>query len=52
MVERYISGQKGYSYEKMDTIPVVVIDAEKEKSLKTGYITLYTKFFMDAASQK
>jgi hypothetical protein len=23
----------------------IVIDAEKEKALKTGYITLYTKFF-------
>ncbi len=45
VVEKYISGQKGYSYEKTDTIPVVVIDEEKEKALKTGYITLYTKFF-------
>ena len=45
VVEKYISGQKGYSYEKTDTVPVVVIDEEKEKSFKTGYITLYTKFF-------
>ncbi|MGB2841553.1 MAG: IS200/IS605 family transposase [Halobacteriota archaeon] len=45
VVEKYISGQKGYTYEKTDTVPVVVIDEEKEKSFKTGYITLYTKFF-------
>lgn len=44
VVERYIEGQKGY-YEKTEPIPVVVIDEEKEKALKTGYITLYTKFF-------
>ncbi len=45
MVEKYISGQKNYCYEKNDAIPVVVIDEEKEKALKTGYITLYTKLF-------
>ena len=45
VVEKYISGQKGYTYEKTDTVPVVVIDEEKEKSFKNGYITLYTKFF-------
>jgi hypothetical protein len=28
-----------------DTVPVVVIDDEKEEALKIGYITLYTKFF-------
>jgi hypothetical protein len=27
-------------------IPVVVIDEEKEKAPKSGYITLYTKLFM------
>lgn len=43
MVEKYISGQRGYRYEKKDTVPVVVIDEEKEKALKVGYITLYTK---------
>lgn len=30
---------------RSDTVPVVVIDEEKEKAFKTGYITLYTKFF-------
>ena len=49
VVEKYISGQKEYSY-KTDTMPVVIIDEEKEKALKTGYITLYTKFFMEAGS--
>jgi len=28
VVEKYMSGQKGY--EKTDTVPVVVVDAEKE----------------------
>jgi putative transposase len=58
VVERYISGQKGYryekpeairgrgekeegrgvrySYEKTDTVPIVVIDENKEKTHKTG----------------
>jgi hypothetical protein len=45
VVEKYISEQKGYNYEKTDTMPVVVIDEEKEKALKTRYITLYTIFF-------
>ena len=45
MVEKYISGQKGYTCEKTNAIPVVVIDEEKEKTRKTGYITLYTKLF-------
>ncbi|MFZ2071357.1 MAG: hypothetical protein WAV32_07165 [Halobacteriota archaeon] len=43
VVERYISGQKGY--EKTDTVPVVVIDEEKEKAHKTWYISLYNKLF-------
>ena len=43
VVERYISGQKGY--EKTDTVPVVVIDEEKKKAHKTWYITLYNKLF-------
>ena len=34
-----------YSYENADTLPVVVIDEEKEKALKTGYITLHDKLF-------
>jgi hypothetical protein len=37
--------QKAYNYEKTDTMPVVVIDEEKEKALETRYITLYTTFF-------
>jgi hypothetical protein len=43
VVEKYISGQKGlekkdvirgerYSYEKADTVPVVVVDEEKGES--------------------
>jgi putative transposase len=45
VVGRYISGQKGY--EKPDTVPVVVIDEEKEKlrAHKTWYISLYNKLF-------
>ena len=43
VVEKYISGQKGY--EKADTVPVVVIDEEKEKTHKTWYISLYNKLF-------
>jgi len=52
-VEKYISGQKNYTYEKTN-IPVVMVDEEKEKPLEIGYMTLYAKFFMDAeyASQK
>jgi len=58
VVERYISGQKGlektdvirgerYSYEKADTVPVAVIDEEKEKlrAHKTWYTSLYNKLF-------
>jgi len=67
VVEKYISGQKGYryekpeairgrgekeegggvrySYEKTDTVPIVVTDDDKEKTHKTGYISLYTKLF-------
>ena len=45
VVEKYISGQKGYSYEKTDTVQIVVIDEEKKKAHKTGYITLYNKLF-------
>jgi hypothetical protein len=49
VVEKYISRQKGYCC-KTDTIPVVVVDNEKEKALKIGYMTLYAKLFM--TSQK
>jgi len=56
VVEKYISGQKGlekkdvirgerYSYEKADTVPVVVVDEEKKKVHKIWYITLYNKLF-------
>jgi len=45
VLEKYISGQKGYCY-KTDTIPVVVVDEEKEKALKIGYMTLYAKLFI------
>jgi len=40
VVEKYISGQKNYTYEKTN-IPVVMVDEEKEKPLKIGYMTLY-----------
>ena len=35
VVEKYISGQKGYSYGKTDTVPVVAIDEEKENLERT-----------------
>ena len=37
-----------------DVMPVVMVDEEKKKPLKIGYMTLYAKFFMDAeyVSQK
>ncbi|NQE45250.1 hypothetical protein C5S31_04410 [ANME-1 cluster archaeon GoMg2] len=41
VVERYISGQKGY--KKADTVPVMA--EEKEKAHKAWYITLYNKLF-------
>ena len=41
MVERYISGQKGY--EKADTVPVIA--EEKVKNHKTWYSSLYNKLF-------
>ncbi|NMX21376.1 hypothetical protein C5S30_02845 [ANME-1 cluster archaeon GoMg4] len=31
VVEKYISGQKGYSHKKTDAVPVVVIDEEEGK---------------------
>ena len=39
VVEKYISGQKGY--EKIDSVPVIA--EEKAKTHKTGYISLYDK---------
>ena len=41
VVEKYISGQKGY--EKADSVSVM--DKEKEKTHKTWYNTLYNKLF-------
>jgi hypothetical protein len=41
VVEKYISGQKGY--EKADTVSVM--DEKKEKKHKTWYNTLYNKLF-------
>ena len=42
-------GEKGkgarYRYEETGAMPVVVIDEEKEKALKVGYMTLYAKLF-------
>jgi hypothetical protein len=40
VVERYISGQKGY--EKTGTVPVIA--EEKEKAHKTWYTSLITNF--------
>ncbi|MCK4734339.1 MAG: hypothetical protein KAT65_17930 [Methanophagales archaeon] len=37
-------------YEETGAMPVVVIDEEKEKALKIGYMTLHAKLF--GASQK
>ncbi len=65
VVEKYISGQKGYekglgergegrgeryNYEETGAMPVVLIDEEREKTLKIGYMTLYAKLF--GTSQK
>ncbi len=41
VVEKYISGQKGY--EKTDTVPVIA--EEKAKTHKTWYTSLYNKLF-------
>jgi hypothetical protein len=41
VVEKYISGQKGY--EKTDTVPVIA--EEKAKAHKTWYTSLYNKLF-------
>ena len=43
VVERYISGQKGY--EKTDTVPVIDEEKEKLKAHKTWYTSLYNKLF-------
>ncbi|RCV63026.1 hypothetical protein C5S53_16045 [Methanophagales archaeon] len=41
MVEKYISGQKGY--EKADIVPVIA--EEKAKNHKTWYTSHYNKLF-------
>jgi putative transposase len=43
VVERYISGQKGY--EKADTVSVIDEEKEKLRAHKTWYISLYNKLF-------
>ncbi len=43
VVERYISGQKGY--EKADTVSVMDEETEKLRAHKTWYISLYNKLF-------
>ena len=43
VVEKYISGQKGYCCAKTDTLPVVVIDEEK-KDAQNRY--LYNSKFL------
>jgi hypothetical protein len=52
-VETYISGQKGYDEiedvrgwrEKTGVMPVAAVSEGKAKTRKTGYMTLYEKFF-------
>ena len=43
VVERYISGQKGY--EKTDTVSVIAEEKEKLRAHKTWYTSLYNKLF-------
>ena len=43
VVERYISGQKGY--EKTDTVSVMDEEKEKLRAHKTWYTSLYNKLF-------
>ena len=43
VVEKYISGQKGY--EKADTVPVIDEEKEKRRTHKTWYRSLYDKLF-------
>jgi hypothetical protein len=53
VVEKYISGQKGYDEreavrgvgEETGVMPVVVISEEKAKTHKTWCMTLYEKLF-------
>ena len=43
VVEKYISGQKGY--EKTDTVPVIAEEKKKLRAHKTWYTSLYDKLF-------
>ena len=43
VVEKYISGQKGY--EKIDTVPVIAEEKEKLRAHKTWYTSHYNKLF-------
>ena len=43
VVEKYISGQKGY--EKADTVSVIDEEKEKLRTHKTWYTSLYNKLF-------
>ena len=43
VVEKYISGQKGY--EKADTVSVIDEEKEKLRAHKTWYTSLYNKLF-------
>ena len=43
VVEKYISGQKGY--EKADTVPVIAEEKEELRAHKTWYTSLYKKLF-------
>jgi hypothetical protein len=43
VVEKYISGQKGY--EMIDSVPVIAEEKEKLRAHKTWYTSLYDKLF-------
>jgi hypothetical protein len=52
VVEKYISGQKGY--EKTDTVPIVVIDEEKEnlECTKPDTYRFITNFLEESIKNK
>jgi hypothetical protein len=54
VVEKYISEQKGYTYEKTDTVPVVVMDEEKEnlERTKPGTHRFITNFLEESIKNK
>ena len=43
--ERGVGRGERYSYEKADTVPVVVVEVGKKQAHKTWYISLYNKLF-------